>query len=124
MGIFRVISPFMEYLFYWEAFDIIIYQGEQITQQAGLYLHVNRGLRVEAGGHVHLQQPGLQVGVNQNIKAVQLETIISVGDEHLTSTVNGELHRDDALDDDVLNAGHQLGGVNVAGSEMFEEGTE
>ena len=104
--------------------EVLIYQGEQVTQQAGLYLHVNGRVRVEAGGHVDLQQPGLQVGVNQNIKAVELETIIPVGDEHLAGTVNRELHRDDALDDDVLNAGHQVSGVDVVGSEMFEEGAE
>ena len=44
--------------------------------------------------------------------------------EHLAGAVDGELHRDDALDDDVLDRLHQVAGVDVVGTEVFEEGAQ
>ena len=45
-------------------------------------------------------------------------------DEHLARRVDGELHADDCLDDDVFYALHQLYRVDVVCLQVFQEGTE
>ena len=99
-------------------------QSEEVTQHGGLDLHVDGRVGVEGGGHVDLQQPGLQIRVNQNIKTIHFKTIVSVRHEHLARAVHRELHRDNALDDHILDGLHQVGGVEIIGAEMFEEGGE
>ena len=77
-------------------------QREQVAEHCGLDARVYGGLGVEGGRHVHLQQPRLQVGVDQDVEAVDLEAVVPVRHEHLAGAVHGELHGNDALDDDVL----------------------
>ena len=77
-------------------------QREEVAEHRGLDARVYGGLGVEGGRHVHLQQPRLQVGVDQDVEAVDLEAVVPVRHEHLAGAVHGELHGHDTLDDDVL----------------------
>ena len=54
---------------------------------------VDRSLAVERGGEVDLEEPRLQVGVDEDVEAVELEAVPLVRHEHLACAVHGEFHR-------------------------------
>ena len=66
--------------------------------------------------HVHLQQPGFEVRVDENIETINLKTIVSVRNKHLASTIDWKFYRDNALDDDILDRFHQVCCIDVIGS--------
>ena len=87
------------------------YQVQQVADEGRLDLHVDDGITVERGREVDLQEPGLEVGVDEDVEAVQLEAVPAMRHEHLARAVHRKLHRDDRLDDhvfDVLEDGSSL----------------
>ena len=50
----------------------------------------------------YLEEPGLEVWVDEDVEAVELEAVPAMRDEHLARAVHRELDGDDGLDDDVL----------------------
>ena len=62
------------------------------------------------------------IRIDQDVEAVQLEAVPPVGHKHLAGRVDGELDRDDGLDDDVFDVLHQLGDVDVVGFQVAQQG--
>ena len=54
---------------------------------------VDGSLAVERGGEVDLEEPRLEVGVDEDVEAVELEAVPLVRHEHLARAVHREFHR-------------------------------
>ena len=79
------------------------YQVEEVANESRLDLHVDDGITVERGRKVDLEEPRLEVGVDEDVEAVQLEAVPAMGNEHFASAVHRELDGNDRFDDHVLN---------------------
>jgi hypothetical protein len=61
------------------------YDSEAVVYQVHLYLSVNFSSSSQTGRCVYLNQPGLELRIDQNIKTVKLETVLVVDHDLLNS---------------------------------------
>ncbi len=91
---------------------------EPMTTQPLINFLMKLALYIKAS---YLKQPGLEVGVDEDVVSVELEAVSLVRHEHLAGGVDGEFDGHDGLDDDVLDGLHQLVRVDAVRLEVTQQ---
>ena len=73
---------------------------------------------METGGDVHLQQPGLQLGVQEDVEAKEFKTGISAGDVVVVKSGQAGLCTQDSLDHQVFYLLPDLGVIDPRSVEV------
>ena len=94
---------------------------EELSGQRALHVEVEGAGAVEAGRDVDLQQPGLQLGVQQNVKPKQLEAGVSASHVVVVETDQTPLCTDDSLYHQVFDLLPDGGVINPGGVKVPPE---
>ena len=94
---------------------------ERVGEELSLYLHIELTVAGQARRQVYLDQPGFEVTVNHNVKAIDLETIGAMDASLFTRSENRMLSRQEALDDDIEDARPEQIHVDINLLQMLAE---
>ena len=79
-------------------------QAEYVSNTVRLDLLVQGRVAAKDRREVHLKEPGLQLLVDEDVEAEQLEAVGALGRaEHICGVIDNMLHTDDRLDDAVFD---------------------
>ncbi len=79
------------------------YQCEDVTDKHGLYYLVKRGRAAQRWQNVDLEKPRLQVSVDEDVKAEEFETRISIALAFIQVPNDVRLNTDQGLQNDILD---------------------
>ena len=99
-------------------------QVESVCKELALDLHVELAVAGQTGRQVDLDKPWLKVAVNHDIEAVNFVAICAMDASLLVRCEDGVLCRQEALDDDIEDAGPEEVHVDVNLLEVLAEGGE
>lgn len=99
-------------------------QVEGVGDKSTLDAHVKWGITSKGRTQIDLQQPWLEVRVNQDVKPKDLEAVGPVGSVLLHGVLNVVLAAEHGLDDDIISPGPQQVHVDADLLEVSAEGSE
>ena len=97
--------------------------SQQVSDHVALDFEVQRTICVHRGGHVNLDEPGLEVGVNQDVKAEDLKTCIDVWDRLLKGGVQNAFPAYYSFDYELVDSFKEVFSLlfaDVEGEEVFK----
>jgi len=96
-------------------------EGQQIRNQGRLDLVVDGAVTGEGRRQVHLQQPGVQLLIYEDVEPQQLKAVPLMRHIHLKSIIQHHLSRYYGLDDDVFDLGEEGVVVDVVLLEQLPQ---
>ena len=91
---------------------------EELSSQGTFHIQVQGAGAVQTGGDVDLQQPGLQLRVQEDVEAKEFKTGISAGNIVVMQTGQARLCTKDSLDHQVFNLLPDIGVIDPRSIEV------
>ena len=100
------------------------YQIEHVTYQVALDGHIERRFCGHGRAQIDLNQPRLQIRVNQDVKAEQFKAVGPMRAILLHGGLDVVLAAEDCLDDDIVDAGPEQVHVDAHLLQVLAEGAQ